>query len=74
VNFNDFLDRNKLCCSELGSSGFFSVSLMCCSSDVLLVFFSVLGSTARYNTRRTPEEPRRIQKEKNTSPPGAAVK
>jgi hypothetical protein len=52
-----------------------------CSSGVLLVFFwcssrffSVLGSTARYNTRRTPEEPRRIQKEKNTSPPGAAVK
>ena len=42
-----------------------------CSSGffwVLLVFFCVIEH--QKNTRRTPEEPRRTQKEKNTSPPG----
>jgi len=37
------------------------------SSGVLLAFFCVIER--QKNTRRTPEEPRRTQKEKNTSPP-----
>ena len=56
----------------LGSSGFFWVPLaffcVLLGSSGVLLGSSVL-SNARRTPEGTPEEPRRTQKEKNTSPP-----